>query len=66
MGGYQLTAIIAFKGGGLSLYLFGIDLEFFAAGWLDTGCGSCGFVDLDGDHNVNMQDWAIFSGYWLK
>jgi len=42
------------------------DLTAFAARWLDTSCGSCG-ADLDGDgDNIDMQDWAIFAGYWLK
>jgi hypothetical protein len=42
------------------------DLTAFAARWLDTGCGACGGADLNDDGDVNMQDWAIFAGYWLK
>jgi hypothetical protein len=25
-----------------------------------------GFYDHNGDGNVDMEDWAIFAGYWLK
>ena len=42
------------------------DLAVFAAQWLDTGCGVCGGTDLDDDGDNDMNDWAIFAGYWLK
>ncbi len=42
------------------------DLLGIAANWLDTSCGACGGADLDGDGDNDMNDWAIFSGYWLK
>ena len=42
------------------------DLTAFAGRWLDTDCGTCGGTDLNNDGDVNMQDWAIFAGYWLK
>ena len=43
------------------------DLTAFAAQWLDTSCGGSCKADLDGEgDNVDMQDWAIFAGHWLK
>jgi hypothetical protein len=42
------------------------DLAAFAGQWLGTGCGVCGGTDLDGDGDNDMQDWAIFAGYWLN
>jgi hypothetical protein len=41
-------------------------LGVFAAWWLGSDCDICGGVDLDGDSDVDMEDWAIFAGYWLK
>ena len=42
------------------------DFAKFAERWLDTGCGSCGGAELDGDGDVDIYDMAIFAGLWLK
>ena len=43
-----------------------VDLANFASRWLDFDCGTCGGTDLNGDGDTDMEDMAIFAGYWLK
>ncbi len=43
------------------------DVEFFAAYWLDDTCEAsdwCGGTDLNTSAAVDMNDWALFAGYW--
>ncbi|MFC1782131.1 S8 family serine peptidase [Planctomycetota bacterium] len=41
------------------------DFAFFAAHWLETGCGVCDGADLSGDGNVDLVDFAIFAAHYL-
>jgi hypothetical protein len=45
------------------------DLAGFASHWLDTGCidlPACGGADLDGDFDVDLYDFAIFTSNWMS
>jgi O-glycosyl hydrolase len=41
------------------------DLAIFSDYWLQTGCGSCGGVELTGDGNINLDDLSKFASNWL-
>jgi len=47
-----------------------IELFAFLSRWLDTECRAgnnwCGGADLDHADDVNLSDWAVFAGLWLK
>ena len=42
------------------------DLAVFVEQLFNDDCGVCGGTDLDGDSDVDMDDWARFAGSWLE
>ena len=42
------------------------DLAGLSMQWLQEDCIDCGGADLDGDSNVNLSDFSILAGNWMK
>ena len=57
---FQSASPVAYKVKACVVNLF--DLANFVDDWLITGSGLAG--DLDGDDNVEFEDYSIFAGYW--
>jgi hypothetical protein len=43
-----------------------LDLECLAAYWIDSGCGTCGGADFDGDNSVDLADFEETAANWLR
>jgi hypothetical protein len=42
------------------------DLWCLASNWLNSSCGDCNGADFNGDTNVDLYDFAVMAGNWLK
>ncbi len=42
-----------------------LDFAGFSSQWKTSNCGLCGGADLDGDHDVDINDLLLFTNGWL-